>query len=374
MNVWRRVVVDGLNLMRYHFDMRWAWTLLICVACFGQSSLQRAVQEGHGLNAVQAEALEQQLAANPAALEARARLIGYYFVQVGKLRQDTPDEVRAARGRHVRWFIENDPGSDVLGMSEAFAMSGWMHDPENYEAVRDLWFREIERSPDKLPVLMNATFLLQQRDRPVAVKLMRRAYEITSGRDVKVTNYYGVQLGLQWLARSNDGSSGTTDVEPEVDGSEDARLLGSMGRTIAQDSNPGGEAAKYARRLLYKAIALTSDTSMIQSWERALQQIQSGMPIGSLRVPGATQLAKLTTGTGTGMAASNDLQEFVLVQAEIAADGTVAQTIAIWGPKELQSAAAALVKQWRFEPTYVNGKPVSVSSIFKVHLGAPHID
>jgi hypothetical protein len=344
------------------------WTILICLTCFGQSSLQRAVREGRSLNAAQAEVLEQQLAVNSAAIEARGRLIGYYFVQVQTLRQDTPDKVRAARGRHVRWFVENDPGSDVLGTSEAFAMSGWLHDPENYQALRDLWLAEVERSPDKLPVLMNATLLLQQHDRPVATKLMHRAYQITSGNDLKVTNYYGVQLGLLWLGQGNDGSVTRKEVEAEINASKDAQLMGAVGHTIVQYASPGGEPAEYARQLLHQAIALTLNDRIILTWERDLQRIRSGTPIGSILVPGRTQLAKLTHRTDPEVPASGGV---VIVNVEIASDGTVAHTIAISGPKELQSASAAAVKQWRFEPTLVNGKPVGVFSTFEVRVGTP---
>jgi hypothetical protein len=355
--------------MRYHFNMRWAWTIFVCVACFGQSPLRQAVQAGRDLSADQAETLERQLAANPAALDARARLIGYYFRQVQKLRQDTPDTVRAARGRHLRWFVENDPGSDALGTGEAFAMSGWLNDPENHKALRTLWLAEVERSPDKLPVLMNAAYLLQQGDRPAAVKLVRRAYEITSGRDLRVANYYGLQLGLLWLSLDRGGSTTRKDVEAEIDAHENAWLLGSAGHAIMQYSNPGGEAAEYARQLLHKASALTSDDRMIQSWERDLQRIQSGMPAGSLDVPGGVQLAKLISRPGPDVPAPGGIEGAVLVLTEIAADGMVANTIAISGPKELRPAAAAAVSQWRFEPTLVNGKPVRVFSTFEVRLG-----
>jgi TonB family protein len=116
---------------------------------------------------------------------------------------------------------------------------------------------------------------------------------------------------------------------------------------------------------------LTHNDPVISTWERDLQRIQSGMPFGYLQVPGRVQLEKRSSGNDFEMQSSTRAEGTVLVNAEIAVDGTVAHTIAISGVKELQSAAAAAVKQWRFEPTLVNGKPVVVFSTFEVHVGTP---
>jgi len=48
----------------------------------------------------------------------------------------------------------------------------------------------------------------------------------------------------------------------------------------------------------------------------------------------------------------------VLLQALIAADGTVGEMRVISGPTILVSAARQAVQQWRFKPYLVNGKPV----------------
>lgn len=61
----------------------------------------------------------------------------------------------------------------------------------------------------------------------------------------------------------------------------------------------------------------------------------------------------------------------VVVDAAIGPDGAVTDSIALSGPKELQSAAAAAVKKWRFQPTLQNGKPVHVYSTFRVRVGSP---
>jgi TonB family protein len=43
-------------------------------------------------------------------------------------------------------------------------------------------------------------------------------------------------------------------------------------------------------------------------------------------------------------------------------DGAVRQLDVISGPPELQKAATDAVKQWRYKPTKLNGKPVEVDT------------
>lgn len=337
---------------------------IVCGVCFGQTQLRRAVEEGRSITSGQAQVLEQHLKVNPFAVEDRAQLIGYYFAQVQKLKQDTPDSVRAARGRHVRWFIENDPGSEVLSTGPAFAMSGWLHDPENYTTMRQLWLAEVERAPENLAILKNATYLLQQHSRPEAVSLMRKAYQITSGNDLTVTDYYGVQLGLLWVQTTGAARKA---VEGEIDATHDARVFGSAGTTIVRYSNPGGEAADFGGGLLRRAVALTPDDKIIFAWERELRRIDSGIPLGSVMVAGRVQLAKILHKTDV-VAPGGGPGGVVFVEVYIAPDGTVPDAIAISGPKELQSAAAAAVKEWQFKPTVVEGKPVGVFSTFEIRV------
>lgn len=245
-------------------------------AAWGQTPLQQQVRQGHQLTTAEAEATEKQLAANEWNIEARARLVGYYFEQIRVRRHETPENIRLARRRHIAWFIENDPASDVLRIGDAFAMSGWMEDSGNYNALRKLWLAQIERAPDKLPVLRNAAGFLQQHDRPMAVTLMRRAYEITSRNDLPVTQYYATQLGLLWLGMGNDGTTNSQQVAAELDASNDPYVVGFAGVTIAQHASPEGAGPVYARTLLRRAIALAPQDRFALTWQSVLKKLDEG--------------------------------------------------------------------------------------------------
>src|SRR6478736_3143338 len=50
----------------------------------------------------------------------------------------------------------------------------------------------------------------------------------------------------------------------------------------------------------------------------------------------------------------------VTIEATIGVDGTVTDAQVLKGVAELDDAALAAVRQWRFEPVWLNGEPVPV--------------
>jgi protein TonB len=58
----------------------------------------------------------------------------------------------------------------------------------------------------------------------------------------------------------------------------------------------------------------------------------------------------------------------VRLQAIIAADGTIAELNVISGRPMLIAAAVDAVKQWRYRPTVLNGKPVPVNTQIDVNF------
>lgn len=61
----------------------------------------------------------------------------------------------------------------------------------------------------------------------------------------------------------------------------------------------------------------------------------------------------------------------VVLHVIIARDGTVETVDIISGPKELVGAAVDAVKQWRYEPTLLNGRPVEVETTIQVGFSMP---
>src|SRR5262245_51538561 len=66
------------------------------------------VRQGYSLDKAEADKLEAALAVNPDDLEARTRLIGYYWRGA---RQETPAAKIWARRKHILWVIEHHPAS-----------------------------------------------------------------------------------------------------------------------------------------------------------------------------------------------------------------------------------------------------------------------
>jgi len=49
-----------------------------------------------------------------------------------------------------------------------------------------------------------------------------------------------------------------------------------------------------------------------------------------------------------------------MVEAVVTADGTVDKVKVISGPTQLVDAAVEAIKQWKYEPTFLNGQAVPV--------------
>lgn len=65
-------------------------------------------------------------------------------------------------------------------------------------------------------------------------------------------------------------------------------------------------------------------------------------------------------------ARQKNIQGVVTLDILIGKNGTVMSAKVTDGPKELAKAAIDSVKQWRFEPTMLNGKPVEVETVVQV--------
>jgi hypothetical protein len=137
----------------------------------------RIVREGYGLGNAEAEALEAAVAAKPDDLEARTRLLGYYWRGA---RQQSPVARIAARRRHILWVIEHHPASAVAALRQlTIDPAGHvLADKEGYELAARLWMEKTQRQSGDARVLGNAAafFVLPDKARAEALlKLAQRA-------------------------------------------------------------------------------------------------------------------------------------------------------------------------------------------------------
>jgi protein TonB len=61
----------------------------------------------------------------------------------------------------------------------------------------------------------------------------------------------------------------------------------------------------------------------------------------------------------------------VKLHAIIATDGTIQSLNVIDGPPLLAEAAREAVRQWRYRPYILNGRPVEVETLITVNFKAP---
>src|SRR5262245_3135853 len=98
-------------------------------------SPEQLVQQGANITLAAAQELEAQLEKNPEDLNARAKLLGFYWYQWMRPGEEA---ARAARRRHILWLIQHHPDSAVTGLEEAsIAEAGnSLIDPEGYQEAR----------------------------------------------------------------------------------------------------------------------------------------------------------------------------------------------------------------------------------------------
>ena len=147
------------------------------------------LRAGRELTSEQATALEQHLTANPRDLNARARLLGFYF---GDRRSD-----RTRQTQHVLWFIRNAPESEVLEWPETEIMP--MSDPEGYAEAKEAWLRQIENEPRNAVFLKHAANFFALTDTALSSQLLERGGEL----DPSNSHWARERGHLRWLEAHN---------------------------------------------------------------------------------------------------------------------------------------------------------------------------
>jgi hypothetical protein len=132
---------------------------------FGSNRARHWAISGRMMSPEQASDLEQRLAVDPHDVEARTKLLGYYFV-----REDAFEAARVRRREHVLWLIANQPGGDAVRLS--FAALTRERDGEAYAQSLALWRACAEGPCEDLGVLENAAAALVLDDPELATRLI----------------------------------------------------------------------------------------------------------------------------------------------------------------------------------------------------------
>ena len=127
--------------------------------------------QGRNMTAEQAAAVEKQIKDNPQDVDARAKLLGYYFAK-----QFTDAAVRKAKQENILWLIENEPQAKIL--ATPFGQMDAILDGESYTRGKQAWEKQLKAQPNNLTLLDHAAkyFLLHDRER--AKQLLEKAQKI----------------------------------------------------------------------------------------------------------------------------------------------------------------------------------------------------
>ena len=146
-----------------------------------QSKMSKLTHDGYRLTPEQAASMEESLKKTPDDMEARARLLGFYFAP--NAHSMKPEARVQARRRHILWLIANHPESALLALSEATVNHDgqYLGDSNGYEQVKKAWLEAVAKKDAGAGILSNAArfFLLSERE--LAADLYGRARKLEPG-------------------------------------------------------------------------------------------------------------------------------------------------------------------------------------------------
>lgn len=96
---------------------------------------------------------------------------------------------------------------------------------------------------------------------------------------------------------------------------------------------------------------------LIGTYPISMNAIRQAIPAESALVRGG-RLLRMTAPSYPAAARHTSVSGVVTVEALIGVDGRVVRTSVLRGPISLRLAAQNSVRNWRYEPTLLNGKPV----------------
>jgi hypothetical protein len=148
-----------------------------------QQEAAQFARDGRTLSPQQVSDLEDGLKANPDDLDARTRLLGYYFSS--SLRIAGADATRGARRRHILWIIEHHPEAEVTRLSEmTIDPAGHaLADPDAYNEARQLWLRQVDLHKSNAQVLVHAARFFRLSDKAISLSSLKKAFQLTPNNE-----------------------------------------------------------------------------------------------------------------------------------------------------------------------------------------------
>ncbi len=346
----------------------------------------------------QAAELEQRLAQNPHDLDARARLIGYYFSN-GYIPRWLD---------HLTWAIDNHPEASLheTYSSRVAADRAMVQDAGVWQRLQDLWRRKAIENPSNVDVLLHAAEFFRTIDRLESRRLFEAA-RVAAPEDRRAL---GALVGI-WMIDlrlfTRDFPEQDRRAEEALDEflrGKDADLIGNVGMLVQPknldflvDTNPrahGGNEefqrwrVEMQRRQLNASELLLARAAQLDpsnpKWPEALQKLRSLTQPAAAPVPPETP-KRINVGAGVQermliespppkyppLARQARIQGDVKFSIVINPEGDVTFVTLVSGHPLLVQAAVDAVKQYRYRPTLLNGQPVEVATQVTVPFRLP---
>lgn len=362
-------------------------------------TIERQAESPHKWNSIpganttpqQAAELEQRLAANPQDLEARTQLIGYYFSN-GYL---------PLWLKHLEWAIDNHPEA---ALHETYpgriaADRTIVQDEATWQRIQNLWRRKAIENPANVEVLLHAAAFLQDRDETRRLLETARAFAPTDRRPLDalagrwITDIYG-----NYIISPERILRGEQALQVLLE-SRDADLLGTVGGAanigglLVSNKVPERDRQRHAafarskfdasEKLLERAIQLDPQNP---KWPEALARLRAAVQPAAEHAPLPAKPMRISVGGGVQerqlleapkpkyppLALQAQITGVVRFTVVISPEGDVTNVTLISGHPLLVQAATEAVRQYRYRPTLIGGKPVEVVTAVAVPFDLPY--
>ncbi len=365
------------------------------------------IAEGFKITAGEAQQFEERVARNAEDVEARSKLIYYYLYNA----------LHEPLSKHVLWMIEHHPDSQLAVLAPT-----WPASTQDTAQRKQLWLQQADRHSGNPQVLGNAARFFMQMDPPAAERLLKRASEIDGtnltwrsqlaalyARMIQADAYF--RVGKDTLAHSwpEATPSYPAQVKADLDGSNDAALVGLVGANLAgmlrssfygrgEDESAALQARRFmaedAEELVKRAQSLDPNNTRSEvlailqtvrelDAQRATIHRRATSPVtvtpqpppssssSRVKVGGPVQEGKLVhrePALYPPLAQQARIQGVVRFDVVIGTDGTPSNIQLRAGHPLLVPAAVEAIKKYRYQPTLLNGNPVEVETAVDVNF------
>jgi predicted house-cleaning NTP pyrophosphatase (Maf/HAM1 superfamily) len=343
------------------------------------------LKKGAALTADQARKLEQRLVTKPMDEEARIELLSYY---AGRTHDLGIEAVKIVRANHIFWLIENDPKTGLglfqvaTGVYRLHCIGDELADMGAFRRAADLWVAQVHKHSRDTDILREAVDAIQHCSPEAAETLLTEANDRAGlGR-----LYASAVLGITGRSyTTNDPAGSDVDyrkrpfalkAQQALESATDEAFLVSAASTLLRDGailwadgKLDWDYTPLGNTLLARAKEKSPNAMHLLTLPTTLPG-RGERPPQTIRVGGNVQADKLISQAKPAYpvaARELGISGIVRMTALLGLDGSILYLRPESGPTELIPASVEAVRQWRYKPTLLNGRPCYVLTLIDVN-------